>query len=551
MAETTLSSPRCAHWTAKGFSCTKPATKTCANCKLVVYCGADCQRQHWPEHKKQCKSDMAKPSWRPGWDRQHRRPAWTFESVSERYRGSFGASGDLRHVVKTLAHLPDTIDQKVLFVINDKDSDVVARNAILLLLAFDAARSPGDDEAASVSATVEAIIHLWYSAFIPQRVLTRLQQSVGPLINEMCYSIATQPADHIFRKSWEASDGACLSLSLQQKTWFRLRRFLNVPAGITKEKATRIRDAVTSAPERADYRDRWHYNEATPFGRIAKERFRQDGLLLPYGHPRLGFDIPNPTLFQSSSWSLNDKADPRDGWAISEVQRCLWPASEDWYGRLTAHLTALLGKFIAKLGKNNVSFQMHNTDARVLPYYLEDRKFNRIEVSNICDAGYIGFDHTLCLYADYLQHPEENPHATLIGTFINGVKEVSLLEDTGGQIPNIGFLTRMLPPPSILSLTFWDSADITRLWDARYMARDVDALFRKYAELCRFDSVAAENGVEMKTDNTIVDKWPTRFKIQPGEEAKFEEFRLCLAAGFNHLERCVEWKRRPEVISES
>lgn len=42
-----------------------------------------------------------------------------------------------------------------------------------------------------------------------------------------------------------------------------------------------------------DYRDRWYYKDVSPFMRIAK-LFREDGLLLPFGHPRIAFDIPNP-----------------------------------------------------------------------------------------------------------------------------------------------------------------------------------------------------------------------------------------------------------------
>lgn len=63
---------------------------------------------------------------------------------------------------------------------------------------------------------------------------------------------------------------------------------------MTPRDAVQIRTAVTLAPERADYRDRWYYKEASPSMRIAKERFREDGLLLPFGHPRAAFDVPNP-----------------------------------------------------------------------------------------------------------------------------------------------------------------------------------------------------------------------------------------------------------------
>jgi hypothetical protein len=33
--------------------------KTCTSCKIVKYCNADCQRNHWPKHKKICKRRAA------------------------------------------------------------------------------------------------------------------------------------------------------------------------------------------------------------------------------------------------------------------------------------------------------------------------------------------------------------------------------------------------------------------------------------------------------------------------------------------------------------
>jgi hypothetical protein len=73
-----------------------------------------------------------------------------------------------------------------------------------------------------------------------------------------------------------------------------LHKFLDVPEGLTREDAGKIRAATNLAPERADYRDRWYFKDETHFRCIAKQRFREDGLLLPFGHPRQGFNIPNP-----------------------------------------------------------------------------------------------------------------------------------------------------------------------------------------------------------------------------------------------------------------
>jgi len=41
-------------------TCTDPAAmKKCSACKMVSYCNEECQKMHWPVHKKEC-SEMAR-----------------------------------------------------------------------------------------------------------------------------------------------------------------------------------------------------------------------------------------------------------------------------------------------------------------------------------------------------------------------------------------------------------------------------------------------------------------------------------------------------------
>lgn len=98
----------------------------------------------------------------------------------------------------------------------------------------------------------------------------------------------------ILGKTWTFTSGNTLRLVLRKEDWLILQTYLDIPDGLTKEEASNIRAATTLALERADYRDRWYFKDQTPFIRLAKQRFREDGLLLPFGHPRLGFNIPNP-----------------------------------------------------------------------------------------------------------------------------------------------------------------------------------------------------------------------------------------------------------------
>jgi hypothetical protein len=195
--------------------------------------------------------------------------------------------------VKTVANLPDSISQQVSITINDRDFDVVARNTILLLLAL-TAESTADAGLSSLSDSVDVLIHFWYSAFIPARALSWLNNKVKPLIDEFCSQIVAKSPESILEKSWEFKHGRSLRLVLAEKYWIQLQTLLNVPDEMSRESAAQIRRTITLAPERVDYRERWHYKEASPFMRIAKQQFQEDGLLLPFGHPRTAFNIPNP-----------------------------------------------------------------------------------------------------------------------------------------------------------------------------------------------------------------------------------------------------------------
>jgi hypothetical protein len=204
------------------------------------------------------------------------------------------ASGDLRHVVKTIASLPTGLTQQIDITLNDREFDVVARNAILLLLALTAQDTTNNKSSTASTATTDALIHIWYSALIPTTVLSQLQDSVKPLIVEVCNQIADKPSNSVFSKTWEFPTGQSLRLVLMKSEWLLLQGFLDLPNNITSEDAALIRTAVTLAPERADYRDRWYFKDASPFMRIANQRFQKDGLLLPFGHPRVSFNNPNP-----------------------------------------------------------------------------------------------------------------------------------------------------------------------------------------------------------------------------------------------------------------
>lgn len=47
----------------------------------------------------------------------------------------------------------------------------------------------------------------------------------------------------------------------------------------------------------------------------------------------------------------------------------------------------------------------------------------------------------------------------------------------------------------------------------------------------------------MKVEHTIIDKWPYRLKLRPGQAGAQEEFDRYLSGGLSSKERYVEWRR--------
>lgn len=194
------------------------------------------------------------------------------------------ASGDCRHLVKTIGSLPSSYTGPCEAVINDKEMDIVARNAILLLIAF--------QFEPEVAAPV--MLHLWYSAFVPAGLLALLKEVILPLVQDVCAKIESKPPLTLLSKTW-TFENRTLRLALRKQSWTELLSYFDVPDGLTIENAENIRAATTLAPERRDYLDRGLFRQP-PGQRVATLRFRHDGILLPFAARRDEYDTPNPSV---------------------------------------------------------------------------------------------------------------------------------------------------------------------------------------------------------------------------------------------------------------
>ncbi|XXG94485.1 hypothetical protein Hte_000742 [Hypoxylon texense] len=555
----------CANWSQDKPKCTRTGKLACKECKLVLYCSSDCQRAHWKTHRPDCRDNpLVKVNWRPRWETEsrvpafmggprqqafnHQRkylwgnvPAFDLVNISSNEGVSytkglnllFAASGDLRNVIKTVISIPDAFRNPFKIYMNDRDGDVVGRNAIMLLLALT------EDDAAIAT---ENIIHLWYSAFIPQSLQDTLKGKIRGLVQGICSKIEGKSSDAILAKTWSFGSRS-LRLVLTKEQWFNLLSSLEPPPNLTIERAREIRRNITLAGSRLDFRERKYF--AQPPGlRASAQKFRKDGVLFPFGTPRASFTIPNPTLFRNTdSWPMKDDADPLHGWQMSEISAVSsGTATNDIYGKLFVLLKDLLARFHRRLGTLDVSFHLLNVNAEDLHDYVKPTTFDRIEVSNISDAGYLGMPRTIGYIGRLLKQPNENPNATLVALFLNAVDEMyddsEKRKAVESEIKQVWSYMPPRPPTGPYD------ADIIIGDVATQQVRDVDKHFNSYMKMQNFAMLTELSGMEFKRQHTIIDPWPLRLKKKPHQKGAKEEFLTLLSSGHSGCERYMEWRHK-------
>lgn len=167
-------------------------------------------------------------------------------------------------------------------MINDIDFDIVARNAIMLLLAL----TVEDHQEAA-----EAILHCWYSACIRPQDREHLLL-LRPIIEDVCQKVSGRAAGSLQAKTFAFGNNS-LRLILKKENWETLLDFFSIPTGLTVERAHAIRTAVTKAHQRVDYRQRALITQQ-PEHRVCKEKFWEDGILAPFSQSTDDFKFPNP-----------------------------------------------------------------------------------------------------------------------------------------------------------------------------------------------------------------------------------------------------------------
>ncbi|KAL7628839.1 hypothetical protein AAE478_000354 [Parahypoxylon ruwenzoriense] len=539
----------CANSGQNSPQCARVGKLACKECRLVLYCGTTCQKAHWKKHRSDCRDNpLLKQNWRPQWETQARVPAFiggprlhTFNDQKKYLWGNmpafdllnltsnegtnynkkldllFAASGDIRNVIKTIVSIPDEFKKPIKIHMNDRDADIVGRNAIMLLLAL-------TEDSADVA--VDNILHLWYSSFISQSLQDTLKGKIRELVQSVCTKIESKAPDAVLGKTWTFGSRS-LRLVLAKKQWLELLASLEPPPGLTVDKAREIRRSVTIAPQRVDYRERRYFVQP-PSHRTSAQKFREDGVLLPFGGPRDIYTIPNPTLFRNPRiWPMKDDSDPLDGWDRSEILSISsGAATNDVYGKFFLMLRGILFRFHSCLKNSEIAFKLLNVDAVDLHNYVGTDLFDRIET-----IYYIG---------RLLKPPYENPQATLVTLFLNAVDE-SFDDADKRRVAESEMKEVFKYMPPTPPTGFYDASLIVSDI-ATQQVRDVDKYFDRYMKTQRFSDLHELSSIAPKEKHTIIDPWPMRLKKKPHQRGAKEEFTILLSSNHSGCERYMEWK---------
>jgi hypothetical protein len=121
---------------------------------------------------------------------------------------------------------------------------------------------------------------------------------------------------------------------------------------------------------------------------------------------------------------MYDNADPLNGWSAKDIEATSTGlATSDIYGKMYYYVRGVLEAFLGGMSSRAVALELLRVDASDLPTHLNENSFDRIEVSNISDAGYLGIHKTVGIMSPLLRSPSVNSHATLITLFMNLVDE--------------------------------------------------------------------------------------------------------------------------------
>lgn len=168
------------------------------------------------------------------------------------------------------------------------DGTVVARNLLLLLISLSFA-----PEEASV-----IMLHLWYSAFLPEDMINIIKKNISTISGHFPNLGPVKGPTELLEGKW-THNNVTLRAKLNKEEWDRVLSYFHGKSTISLGDAKKLRESAVLAPSETDDLHRNLFKLPPPC-RVAKMKFREYGILLPFGAPCEKFIVPNPSVYRLS-----------------------------------------------------------------------------------------------------------------------------------------------------------------------------------------------------------------------------------------------------------
>ncbi|KAK7408096.1 hypothetical protein QQX98_009751 [Neonectria punicea] len=473
----------------------------------------------------------------------------------------------IRHLIFTIAKLPGTATPKITATLNETSPQHLARLILTVLILTDDTSDP--------MLNAELAVHLWYSAKLSKTLLRHMERVAGnTLLTVMddvkrLYDNGQLTEEKNFPISMPRGQSSVI-IDINRDQWSQVVGFLKVTQVVKSDDCGLIRglDCRRFAQPFPQLLQRMSRARATGL-----MRWRFDGLLLPFAHPREGFNILNPVFFSDSmKYPMGATQEPLTEWSMGLLDYDCGPAQNDVYGKMFYYVRDLCVAFQKRIKILPLEIRTISKLIHELPAYhtigSTKKQFDRIEAAHYWDRR--PFLSSVVL-SDLLRHEDENPNATLLTLSVKSVvhqmgsvkkdlntEREALFERTGtaldqyapplreGQLDDTkGAIRRKL---GLILWRNWDKFSEHYLGASHYF--HLLNIATGFNQPERGLAATGFLGLALKARNSITRRWPNRLVHNRTDIPTLRDFNRWLGWGNNMPQRWFEWKKFSDVKSE-